>query len=101
MLMYSVWYMYVIFVIFVVFFFKQKTAYEMRISDWSSVVCSSDLPDPKSQANAGRDCPARAGQCRKAIGDGRTRRPLAPASWRDCCRSYRNRQSRLDRKSVV
>src|SRR3546814_5485919 len=29
---------------FVVFFFKQKTAYEMRISDWSSDVCSSDLP---------------------------------------------------------
>src|SRR3546814_9506380 len=28
----------------VVFFFKQKTAYEMRISDWSSDVCSSDLP---------------------------------------------------------
>src|SRR3546814_6623422 len=26
------------------FFFKQKTAYEMRISDWSSYVCSSDLP---------------------------------------------------------
>src|SRR3546814_9279665 len=26
-----------------VFFFKQKTAYEMRISDWSSDVCSSDL----------------------------------------------------------
>src|SRR3546814_2563425 len=29
---------------FVFFFFKQKTAYEMRISDWSSDVCSSDLP---------------------------------------------------------
>src|SRR3546814_10463035 len=28
---------------FSVFFFKQKTAYEMRISDWSSDVCSSDL----------------------------------------------------------
>src|SRR3546814_5809104 len=28
------------------FFFKQKTAYEMRISDWSSDVCSSDLVDP-------------------------------------------------------
>src|SRR3546814_3529688 len=28
---------------FVCFFFKQKTAYEMRISDWSSDVCSSDL----------------------------------------------------------
>src|SRR3546814_1256653 len=29
-----------------VFFFKQKTAYEVRISDWSSDVCSSDLIDP-------------------------------------------------------
>src|SRR3546814_4644736 len=29
-----------------VFFFKQKTAYEMRISDWSSDVCSSDLIRP-------------------------------------------------------
>src|SRR3546814_704849 len=28
------------------FFFKQKTAYEIRISDWSSDVCSSDLPGP-------------------------------------------------------
>src|SRR3546814_6031506 len=31
--------------IFSFFFFKQKTAYEMRISDWSSDVCSSDLTD--------------------------------------------------------
>src|SRR3546814_4970604 len=31
----------------VVFFFKQKTAYEMRISDWSSDVCSSDLEGAK------------------------------------------------------
>src|SRR3546814_18014277 len=30
-------------VVSIVFFFKQKTAYEMRISDWSSDVCSSDL----------------------------------------------------------
>src|SRR3546814_2619225 len=29
--------------LFLVFVFKQKTAYEMRISDWSSDVCSSDL----------------------------------------------------------
>src|SRR3546814_5158012 len=29
--------------IILLFFFKQKTAYEMRISDWSSDVCSSDL----------------------------------------------------------
>src|SRR3546814_4592465 len=33
----------VLFVFFLFFFFKQKTAYEMRISDWSSDVCSSDL----------------------------------------------------------
>src|SRR3546814_4681614 len=31
------------------FFFKQKTAYEMRISDWSSDVCSSDLILTSSQ----------------------------------------------------
>src|SRR3546814_14128501 len=31
------------------FFFKQKTAYEMRISDWSSDVCSSDLHPPDTQ----------------------------------------------------
>src|SRR3546814_4916877 len=39
-------------VFMIVFFFKQKTAYEMRISDWSSDVCSSDLRD------AGNDGPA-------------------------------------------
>src|SRR3546814_1683968 len=32
------------FLYIVFFFFKQNTAYEMRISDWSSDVCSSDLP---------------------------------------------------------
>src|SRR3546814_2797772 len=31
------------------FFFKQKTAYEMRISDWSSDVCSSDLDCPDAR----------------------------------------------------
>src|SRR3546814_6263348 len=34
------------------FFFKQKTAYEMRISDWSSDVCSSDLFDLGATSNA-------------------------------------------------
>src|SRR3546814_1574136 len=38
---------------FYFFFFKQKTAYEMRISDWSSDVCSSDLPP----ALGHRHCP--------------------------------------------
>src|SRR3546814_21034411 len=58
------------------FFFKKKTAYEMRISDWSSDVCSSDLPtsatcwgtsspngssrhDPRDRATAGRTTAAR------------------------------------------
>src|SRR3546814_13842120 len=36
----------------IVFFFKQKTAYEMRISDWSSDVCSSDLPAQRAEAQA-------------------------------------------------
>src|SRR3546814_8929513 len=39
----------------VFFFFKQKTAYEMRISDWSSDVCSSDLAQP----DIGEEVPAR------------------------------------------
>src|SRR3546814_3149954 len=35
------------------FFFKQKTAYEMRISDWSSDVCSSDLHEGAVQRERG------------------------------------------------
>src|SRR3546814_7520853 len=42
---------YDIFVLFLFFFFKQKTAYEMRISDWSSDVCSSDLSIDRMYAN--------------------------------------------------
>src|SRR3546814_11546120 len=38
---------------YVFFFFKQKTAYEMRISDWSSDVCSSDLHF--TEGRVGRD----------------------------------------------
>src|SRR3546814_3910814 len=36
------------------FFFKQKTAYEMRISDWSSDVCSSDLSARRRRSVRGR-----------------------------------------------
>src|SRR3546814_2954823 len=46
----------------IVFFFKQKTAYEMRISDWSSDVCSSDL------------------LCRRAKGGHEMSRPATSAS---------------------
>src|SRR3546814_5308276 len=37
-------------------FFKQKTAYEMRISDWSSDVCSSDLPLDCPICDQGGEC---------------------------------------------
>src|SRR3546814_2514661 len=39
----------------VVFFFKQKTAYGVRISDWSSDVCSSDLLEPELSFDQQRD----------------------------------------------
>src|SRR3546814_8882462 len=42
----------VVICLFVFFFFKQKTAYEMRISDWSSDVCSSDLVELSALAVA-------------------------------------------------
>src|SRR3546814_3806217 len=48
-----------------VVFFKQKTAYEMRISDWSSDVCSSDLPSQLSGPDFGA-C-ADAGFCRARL----------------------------------
>src|SRR3546814_15704460 len=47
-----------VYVLYYFFFFKQKTAYEMRISDWSSDVCSSDLglhKAPLAPDTRGRD----------------------------------------------
>src|SRR3546814_8051879 len=58
----------------VVFFFKQKTAYEMRISDWSSDVCSSDLRCPRSVRRAPRGVGDRnrpSGGCGDVAGDQR------------------------------
>src|SRR3546814_3918558 len=73
----------------VFFFFKQKTAYEMRISDWSSDVCSSDLRDrllppvPRHLARPRRTRPphrtrrtGRAGDAARATAV--PRRPLTP-----------------------
>src|SRR3546814_16621152 len=52
-----------------VFFFKQKTAYEMRISDWSSDVCSSDLQPTNSPAHqACRESPHPSSTCSSASG---------------------------------
>src|SRR3546814_8711967 len=53
------------------FFFKQKTAYEMRISDWSSDVCSSDLPVATVDAAAAL-ASALSADCTVAIGGGST-----------------------------
>src|SRR3546814_6180978 len=56
-----------VFVLF--FFFKQKTAYEMRISDWSSDVCSSDL--------SRRDCGDRRGRALRYSRPANPTRPIA------------------------
>src|SRR3546814_2077763 len=58
-----------------VFFFKQKTAYELRISDWCSDVCSSDLSAHRAcDASARWHEPCREGICRGA-GPRRSRCP--------------------------
>src|SRR3546814_4953622 len=67
------------------FFFKQKTAYEMRISDWSSDVCSSDLTTTVRCWMLGRRWPTRRSQCRahhaerKFLMSVSTRKHTAPA----------------------
>src|SRR3546814_2428841 len=104
---------------FVFVFFKQKTAYDMRISDWSSDVCSSDLnkaqrsedlrshPDEDEIAQTGaglnpdqaeRDPEERIGD--RAIGDG----VVAPVQAKDRCRraiDVEQQHGAIDRKSVV
>src|SRR3546814_7053037 len=54
---------------FFFFFFKQKTAYELRISDWSSDVCSSDLRGLRAGGRAARPC-ANHGPSRARAGGG-------------------------------
>src|SRR3546814_741424 len=76
----------IVLVIFCFFFFKQKTAYEMRISDWSSDVCSSDLPGGAAEAAARRrgdpDPGIQAGECG-------ARGPSRPARGSKAARSTR------------
>src|SRR3546814_8200170 len=90
------------------FFFKQKTAYEMRISDWSSDVCSSDLCDPVAWEPpvAGGLSAARRGArpCRISGGAARPRRRLdrrlraAGAAARRCL-AHADRAGALDRRA--
>src|SRR3546814_982053 len=58
----------VVFVFSFFFFFKQKTAYEMRISDWSSDVCSSDLGAAPLQGCRGRPALPRRGSAKRNPG---------------------------------
>src|SRR3546814_4943716 len=75
------------------FFFKQKTAYEMRISDWSSDVCSSDLRG---------DVPPAAATCEVQARDGSRRRSdVGHVQWPDHLASAGVILKRADRKSVV
>src|SRR3546814_7384116 len=55
-----------VFIDLFIFFFKQKTAYEMRISDWSSDVCSSDLGARRAEKRRHR-------LARRRLGIGRDR----------------------------
>src|SRR3546814_8770408 len=95
------------------FFFKQKTAYELRISDWSSDVCSSDLRRKRRRAKRSRlkAQPQRAGCLHPPLsGSGRwtlasilrwSVRPKAGASataiWTAICAIPPTRQARLKR----
>src|SRR3546814_8375345 len=64
------------------FFFKQKTAYEMRISDWSSDVCSSDLRLILGVREFSSTCRARRAFCRPPLA--LAMKPLR-GSGRDSC----------------
>src|SRR3546814_4294146 len=66
------------------FFFKQKTAYELRISDWSSDVCSSDLFGD----GAGM---ARIGVLRDAVDEDEGHAGLRPPNWRMIARTLPER----------
>src|SRR3546814_1173625 len=63
------------------FFFKQKTAYEMRISDWSSDVCSSDLSDAGASHGVGSIGAEGCSQCRLRHQPA----PLPSLPFRICC----------------
>src|SRR3546814_3886543 len=85
------------FLFYLFFFFKQKTAYEMRISDWSSDVCSSDLgvQHPVRFAERGGDQHDRSGDARGA-GDrfgGHHQRSEERRVGKECVSTCRSRWS--------
>src|SRR3546814_12139367 len=85
----------VLFMVVFFFFFKQKTAYEMRISDWSSDVCSSDLvaevapPAQRTEARAGGQAEEAEGRTCGGRGDRAGRGGLRDRGRRGRCRGRR------------
>src|SRR3546814_3917439 len=76
------------------FFFKQKTAYEMRISDWSSDVCSSDLGRPGVAGPGGRRPPHRSSPDPPSPAPpGRSRRSEERRVGQECVSTCRSRWS--------
>src|SRR3546814_5050618 len=93
-----------------IFVFKQKTAYDMRISDWSSDVCSSDLrpvtPRPRAivrqSAIAWHFLPVMRGAHRPARDSCRLLREPAAISWYRCAlaAAARNQPEEIGRAHV-
>src|SRR3546814_20418163 len=85
-----------------VFFFKQKTAYEVRISDWSSDVCSSDLVQPGDRRAGQGPSGARDRCAGRDHGPRRRRRryPLSPAQPAQGSGGVGDRKSVVSGKSV-
>src|SRR3546814_9714490 len=88
------------------FFFKQKTAYEMRISDWSSDVCSSDLSArrrfcyaKRAQEERQRDEIGRSGHRRSQCGKNGLK---GPENESRCGRqlNYRSEERRVGKECV-
>src|SRR3546814_4493021 len=80
------------FFLYCVFFFKQKTAYEMRISDWSSDVCSSDLRE-------GRGSRRSKSPSARSIGSRRSARGIYSAT-RMIIRRCRSEERRVGKECV-
>src|SRR3546814_8191365 len=77
-------------------FFKQKTAYEMRISDWSSDVCSSDLRPFRGHADRREEL---IGGHRALVTDLRLRRPCHAPVIREA-NEHRSEERRVGKECV-
>src|SRR3546814_9548192 len=81
----------------VFFLFKQKTAYEMRISDWSSDVCSSDLLRQLRQLPRAAEADRRDGAGAETAERGLSHRAEL---WRRACRGGADRAQRRAHRSA-